>query len=97
MVDGDLPTRLHRLIDEILSRHEKREFNETHAADSVPVRVKALRRHYLERMCDEKLDEAFLKGARAAREISEANVTSGRREANQRSSCRVRTGIRNPR
>lgn len=57
-MEGDLPTRLHRLIQHILSRHENQELNEVRADGDVSVRVKSLRRHLLEKMCDEKLDDA---------------------------------------
>jgi 1-acyl-sn-glycerol-3-phosphate acyltransferase len=64
--DGDLPTRLRRLIDHILSRHEQAELDATHTDDEVPVRVKSLRRHYIEEMFDEKLDDATRRKAHAA-------------------------------
>jgi 1-acyl-sn-glycerol-3-phosphate acyltransferase len=57
-MDGDLPRRLKRLIDHMLARHETQELKSAHADDDVSVRVKSLRRHYLEKMCDEKLDNA---------------------------------------
>src|SRR5436190_176986 len=52
--EGDLPTRLHRLIEHLLVEHEMRQFKKTSTDQSVPLRVKTLRRSLLELMCDEK-------------------------------------------
>jgi hypothetical protein len=64
--DGDLPTRLRRLIDHVLSRHENEELKQVHAEDTIPVRVKTLRHHLLERMCDANLDDNARRNAKTA-------------------------------
>jgi 1-acyl-sn-glycerol-3-phosphate acyltransferase len=48
----DLRTRLSRLIHHVLSRHENQEFHKVRDEESVPVRVKNLRRHFIDRMFD---------------------------------------------
>jgi 1-acyl-sn-glycerol-3-phosphate acyltransferase len=55
---GDLPTRLKRLIDHILARHENAHLAKVNDAESVPVRVKTLRRHLIEQLAEEKCDDA---------------------------------------
>ena len=64
--DGDLPTRLNRLIHHILSRHENQEFAKVHDDESVPVRVKNLRRHLLETMFAENAGEEVRRKGHAA-------------------------------
>ena len=61
--NGDLPTRLSRLISSLLERLETKHLNKTTPNDSVPVRVKALRRHLLEHMCDAAADEKLRREA----------------------------------
>jgi 1-acyl-sn-glycerol-3-phosphate acyltransferase len=55
--DGDLPARLHRFIDRLLEKHELEQFKKTSSDESVPLRVKTLRRSLLEKMLDEKLTD----------------------------------------
>src|SRR5205807_923053 len=63
---GDLPARLNRLVHHVLSRHENQEFHQVHDGDSVPLRVKTIRRHLLEKMCDERLDDDARRAAKDA-------------------------------
>ncbi len=65
---GDLPMRVSRLIGHILSKHETRELGKVHEDESVPVRVKSLRRHLLEQMCDEKQPDEPRRAAHASLE-----------------------------
>lgn len=65
---GDLPSRLKFLINHILTRHETAQLNKSNESESVPVRVKTLRRHLLEKMCDDKLDDPARRGAHDALE-----------------------------
>ena len=51
--EGDLPARLNRLINHLLVRHEKEYFGKTSDGDSVPLRVKVLRRAILEKLAAE--------------------------------------------
>lgn len=51
-----LPERISRLIAHLLETLEKRHHNKI-STEPVPVRVKALRRHLLEAMCDQAVDE----------------------------------------
>jgi hypothetical protein len=52
---GDLPARLNRLIAHLLAKHETTYFGKTSDGDSVPLRVKVLRRAILEKMAAEKV------------------------------------------
>ena len=53
---GDLPTRLNRLVTHLLARHENQYFGgKTSDGDSVPLRVKVLRRAILEKLAAEKV------------------------------------------
>jgi 1-acyl-sn-glycerol-3-phosphate acyltransferase len=54
---GDLPVRLKAFVDTLLRQMETKQFGKTSDDDSVPLRVKLLRRALLEKMCDEKLDD----------------------------------------
>jgi 1-acyl-sn-glycerol-3-phosphate acyltransferase len=63
---GDLPTRLHRLIDHLLGGLETRYFEKTNPDDSTPLRVKTLRHSLLEKMCDEKLPDDDRRAAKDA-------------------------------
>ncbi len=55
---GDLPTRLAAMINTLLGRDETKQFGKTSDGDPVPLRVKVLRRALLEKMFDEKADDA---------------------------------------
>ena len=52
---GDLPTRLNRLINHLLTKHETTYFGKTSDGDSVPLRVKVLRRAILEKLAAENV------------------------------------------
>jgi 1-acyl-sn-glycerol-3-phosphate acyltransferase len=65
-IDERLPSRLHRLMHHILSRHENQQFQGVHAADSVPLRVKQLRHHLLQKMCDNDASDDSRRAAREA-------------------------------
>jgi len=60
---GDLPTRLAAMIHALLSKMETKQFGKVSDGDSVPLRVKVLRRALLERMFDEKADDAVRREA----------------------------------
>jgi hypothetical protein len=64
--DGDLPARLKRVIDSILSRLEAEHFQKNSTADSVPLRVKTLRHSLLETLCDDKASDDARRSARTA-------------------------------
>jgi 1-acyl-sn-glycerol-3-phosphate acyltransferase len=64
--DGDLPTRITRLTEALLQRLETEHLKKTPSAETVPLRVKALRRHLLAVWADEKADPAARQQARAA-------------------------------
>ncbi len=64
--DGDLPTRIARLTEALLQRLETEHLKKTPSADTVPLRVKALRRHLLAAWADEAADPAARQRARAA-------------------------------
>jgi hypothetical protein len=51
--DGDVPQRIAYFIETLLARMEMEHLGKVSEDDSVPVRVKALRRHLLEAMCEE--------------------------------------------
>jgi 1-acyl-sn-glycerol-3-phosphate acyltransferase len=51
---GDMPARIKRLIEYVLSRSEQAHLERTHADEPVPVRVKQLRRKLLEAVCDDQ-------------------------------------------
>jgi hypothetical protein len=61
--EADLPTRIARLIESLLARHEQEYIQKSPAADSVPLRVKALRRCLLDRWTDEAADPAARRSA----------------------------------
>jgi 1-acyl-sn-glycerol-3-phosphate acyltransferase len=61
---GDLPTRIHRLIDQLLAKHEIEQFKKTAEDESVPLRVKTLRRSLLEQMCDEQMSDDARRSAK---------------------------------
>jgi hypothetical protein len=50
----------------VLSRHENQELKDAHGDESVPVRVKTLRHHLLERMCDASLGDDARQNAKTA-------------------------------
>jgi 1-acyl-sn-glycerol-3-phosphate acyltransferase len=52
-----LPQRLERMIDVLLERLETKHLHKV-TTETVPVRVKTLRRHLIEQMCDDKCDDA---------------------------------------
>jgi 1-acyl-sn-glycerol-3-phosphate acyltransferase len=53
---GDLPARLNRLVGHLLTKHETTYFGKTSDDDSVPLRVKVLRRAILEKLAAEKVN-----------------------------------------
>lgn len=55
--DGDLPTRIFKLIDTLLASHEEEFLGKNSIDKTVPMRVKALRRQLLERGAAEDADE----------------------------------------
>jgi 1-acyl-sn-glycerol-3-phosphate acyltransferase len=62
--EGDLPSRVAFLIEALLRRNEEMHLKKCPSAETVPLRVKALRRHLLEIWTDEKSDPAALRAAR---------------------------------
>jgi 1-acyl-sn-glycerol-3-phosphate acyltransferase len=64
--DGDLPTRIHRLIDRLLGKYETIQFKKTSEDETVPLRVKTLRRSLLEQMCDEQMSDDDRRAAKDA-------------------------------
>src|SRR5205085_11870085 len=58
--------RIQRLIDHLLSKYEMIQFSKTAEDESVPLRVKTLRRSLLEKMCDEKLSDDDRRAAKDA-------------------------------
>jgi 1-acyl-sn-glycerol-3-phosphate acyltransferase len=64
--EGDLPTRVSRLLESLLGEHEKRYLERCPSAKTTPLRIKALRRHLLGIWTDETADEPQRKAARAA-------------------------------
>jgi hypothetical protein len=62
--DGDLPGRVAFLIEELLKRNETKHLKKSPSAETVPLRVKALRRHLLEIWTDEKSDPEAMRQAR---------------------------------
>jgi hypothetical protein len=52
--DGEtLPSRIRRLTNGILEKLETVHFGKTHADDPLPVRVKQLRRHLIDAICED--------------------------------------------
>jgi 1-acyl-sn-glycerol-3-phosphate acyltransferase len=51
--EGDVPQRIKHFIATLLERLESQHLGKASADDSVPVRVKSLRRHLLEAMCED--------------------------------------------
>ena len=64
--DGDLPTRVGRLLEHLLARHETAYLKRTPSAETVPLRIKALRRQLLTLWTDEASDSATRIAARDA-------------------------------
>ena len=64
--EGDLATRIARLIDTLLERLESEYLKKTHLAETVPLRVKALRRRLLDGWADETVDAKTRQHARDA-------------------------------
>jgi 1-acyl-sn-glycerol-3-phosphate acyltransferase len=64
--DGDLPTRIARFIAALLEQMEKKYLNQSPAAETVPLRVKAVRRALLETWTDENAAAEARREARAA-------------------------------
>jgi 1-acyl-sn-glycerol-3-phosphate acyltransferase len=62
--DGDLPGRVAFLIEELLRRNETKHLKKSPSAETVPLRVKALRRNLLELWTDEKSDAEAKRQAR---------------------------------
>ena len=61
---GELPSRIALFIEELLKRNETKHLKKSPSAETVPLRVKALRRHLLEIWTDEKADREPLRQAR---------------------------------
>lgn len=61
--DGDLPTRISRLIDALLAAHEAKFLTQSQSAEPVPLRVKSLRRRLLEMGANEEANEAICREA----------------------------------
>lgn len=64
--EGDMPTRIGRLIESLLGRHEMEYLKKSPAAETVALRVKALRRHLFEIWTDEAADAEARRLAREA-------------------------------
>jgi 1-acyl-sn-glycerol-3-phosphate acyltransferase len=64
--EGELSARIAFFLNALLERLEKEHLKKSPAAATVPLRVKALRRHLLEVWADEKADPAAQQTARAA-------------------------------
>jgi 1-acyl-sn-glycerol-3-phosphate acyltransferase len=64
--EGDLPSRIAHFTRVLLERLENEHLKQSPAAETVPLRVKALRRHLLEIWTDEKADPDTRAKARAA-------------------------------
>jgi hypothetical protein len=64
--EGDLPTRIGKLTEALLGRLEAEYLKKSPSAETVPLRVKALRRHLLGAWADETADAAARQRARAA-------------------------------
>ncbi len=62
--DGDLPGRVAFLIEELLKRNETKHLKKSPSAETVPLRVKALRRHLLEIWTDDAADAENRRQAR---------------------------------
>src|SRR5205823_4022882 len=64
--EGDLPARVASFIGTLLERLEKEHLKKTPSAETIPLRVKALRRHLLEVWADEAADPPARAQARRA-------------------------------
>lgn len=64
--DGDLPTRIGHFIEALLSRQEKAHLQKSPSAETVPLRVKALRRKLLDLSTSEESDSDVRQQARDA-------------------------------
>jgi 1-acyl-sn-glycerol-3-phosphate acyltransferase len=64
--EGDLPTRIAWLTENLLHRLETEHLKQSPSAETVPLRVKALRRHLLALRADEKAEPAARQQGRAA-------------------------------
>ena len=64
--EGDLPTRIGRLTEALLERHERSYLDRSPSAETVALRVKALRRKLFELWTDETGDEETRRRAREA-------------------------------
>ena len=64
--EGSLSDRIARLTEMLLQRLETDHLKKTPSAETVPLRVKALRRHLLAVWADEQADPAARQQARAA-------------------------------
>jgi hypothetical protein len=63
---GDLPGRVAHLIEELLRRHETEHLKKSPSAETVPLRVKALRRQLLENWMNDQADPDARRKAREA-------------------------------
>jgi 1-acyl-sn-glycerol-3-phosphate acyltransferase len=61
--DGDLPTRIGNLINALLAGHERDDLHGPPSAETVPLRVKALRRRLLDLGAGENVDAATCRKA----------------------------------
>ena len=64
--EGDIAARVAWLINALLERREKQHLKQSPSADTVPLRVKALRRHLIEVWTDPASDAAARRAAREA-------------------------------
>jgi 1-acyl-sn-glycerol-3-phosphate acyltransferase len=64
--EGDLPTRIARLLEELLARHERAYLRKSPSGETVALRVKALRRRLFEIWTDETTDQDSRRQAREA-------------------------------
>lgn len=64
--EGDIATRVAWLIEHLLERREKQHLKASPSAETVPLRVKALRRHLIEIWVDENSAPEARKAAREA-------------------------------
>lgn len=64
--EGDMPTRISRLTEALLERHERSYLDRSPSAETVALRVKALRRKLFELWTDESGDAEIRRQAREA-------------------------------
>jgi hypothetical protein len=64
--EGDLPARVAHLTEDLLARHELTWLQKSPSADTIPLRIKALRRRLLEVRADDTSDQDARRWAEAA-------------------------------